>query len=150
MNGKFPSPDRQADGTLPPGIHELDWTSFRLLFGTGRSRQRLLAGLADLIDKLRLANCRTIYVGGSLVTAKHCPADFDACFDPIGVDLDCLRELEPALLAEHESDRSRLMRLYGGTMEPNLLNPADGKTPLQFFQFDTRTGETRGVAAINI
>jgi len=150
MSGNYLSPDRQEDGTLAPGIHDLDWPSFRLQFGRGRTRRRLLAGLAELVDMLRLADCRAIYVGGSLVTAKHHPADFDACFDPLGADLDFLKELEPALLAEHESDGSRLRQLYGGTMEPIIVNPVTGQTPLSFYQFDTRTGKSKGVVALKI
>ncbi|MCA9800416.1 MAG: hypothetical protein KC777_00440 [Cyanobacteria bacterium HKST-UBA02] len=150
MSGKSLSPARQEDGTLVPGIHNLDWPSFRLQFGRGRTRLRLIDGMAELVDMLRLADCQTIYVGGSLVTAKHRPADFDACFDPLGVDLDFLKELEPALLAEHESDGSRLRKLYGGTMEPIIVNPGNGQTPLSFYQFDTRTGKSKGVVALKI
>jgi len=54
--------------------------------GTPQRRQ-LLDGLAHTIEVLAAAGCRRLWLNGSFVTAKDEPADFDACWDPEGVDL---------------------------------------------------------------
>ncbi len=47
-------------------------------------------GLAKAVELLVAAGCGRLWLNGSFVTAKEEPADFDACWDPDGVDLDVL------------------------------------------------------------
>lgn len=140
----------KKDGTLMPGIYPSSWADFARTHSQSKQRKRLIAGLYRLVEILSSSGCRTIYLGGSLVTKKRNPADFDACFDATAVDLESLRRLEPALLHDFEQDTTTLRHRYGGTMEPIVVFPPTGTTILEFFQFDTRTGRPKGVLAIKL
>lgn len=84
-----------ASGNLPPGIHEATWDEFSRRFGSNGHRRALLAGLKAALMALRSAGCRRLYIGGSFVTAKELPADFDACWEAGDVDPSLL---DPVLL----------------------------------------------------
>lgn len=54
-------PDFDADGVLPPGIHEASsWDEITARFGWTAYRQDLLAGLADVLTDLRVAGCKLV------------------------------------------------------------------------------------------
>ena len=88
-------PQFDADGLLPPGIHQATWDEVAGTFGNTPWRRRLLDGLEMAIDDLRQAGCRTVYIDGSFVTDKEVPNDFDACWDEEGVAPELL---DPVLL----------------------------------------------------
>lgn len=71
---------------LPPGIHEASLGAVATALATNAWRCELFEGLVLACGKLRLAGCPTIYLDGSYVTGKPRPGDFDACWDPSGVD----------------------------------------------------------------
>jgi hypothetical protein len=79
-----------APGALPPGIHEATWAAVVVRYGYNPVRRRLLDGLAMALEGLRVAGCRRAYLGGSFVTTKPEPGDFDMCWDVAGVDEDRL------------------------------------------------------------
>jgi hypothetical protein len=61
-------PTFSEDGNLPPGIHEATWNAIVERFGTSSQRLRLLTGLEQALESLRVAGCRRAYINGSLVT----------------------------------------------------------------------------------
>jgi hypothetical protein len=77
-------------GRLPEGEHPVSWEELVDRFGWTPRRRRLLDGLAEAVELLAAAGCTRLWLNGSFVTAKDDPADFDACWDPDGVDLDAL------------------------------------------------------------
>jgi hypothetical protein len=81
--------------TRPDGEYDVDWQELVERFGWNPRRRQLLDGLAEAVELLATAGCRRLWLNGSFVTAKEEPADFDACWDPHGVDLDVL---DPVLL----------------------------------------------------
>jgi hypothetical protein len=74
-------PPFDDEGFLPPGEHEADWEEFSERFGWNERRKFLLSGLAQVIQILKEAECKRIWVDGSFVTTKENPDDFDACYD---------------------------------------------------------------------
>ena len=128
-------------GNLPPGIHEVDWDELQIRFGGSPRRVELLEGLREALITLSDAGCRTAYIDGSFVTAKEEPADFDVCWDAMGVDASLL---DPVLLELGEGRRAQKQR-FGGELFPSIASAEPGGTRfLEFFQRDRETGNPRG------
>jgi hypothetical protein len=140
-------PPLDAAGNLPSGIHWATWSELAERFGTSPRRAELLDGLKRALQSLTHAGCHTAYIDGSFVTAKEVPGDFDVCWDPLGVDGE---RLDPALL-DFTNRRMAQKAKYGGELFPSLAfaDPA-GNTFLEFFQIDKKTGEAKGIIAIDL
>jgi hypothetical protein len=120
-------------GNLPSGVHQVSWTDFQIRFANNSHRQQILVGLKQALRELAIAGCHTVYIGGSFVTSKEQPNDFDGCFDPMTVDL---YSLDPVFdSAATQQDR------FGGDLKPN-------PNFVGFFQTD-RDGNSRGVVEID-
>jgi hypothetical protein len=121
-------------GYLPPGIYEISWLELMERFVTNPQRQRLATGLAAAIRKLAIAGCRRVLIGGSFVTNKENPNDFDGWYESFGLDLNVLDTL---FLEDAESQ----MTVFGGTLfaPPNYEG---------FFQTD-RNGRPKGVIVLD-
>lgn len=77
-------------------------------------RRQLLDGLAEAVELLAAAGCTRVWLNGSFVTGKDEPADFDACWDPDGVDLDALDPIFFDLAAGRAHQKAR----FGGELFP--------------------------------
>lgn len=96
---------------------------------------------------LKEAGCLTAYIDGSFVTQKETPGDFDACWDPVGVDP--LR-LDPVLLM-FDSGRIAQKTKYGGELFiASIRNGRTGPAMLDFFQTDKDSGKRKGIVAIDL
>ncbi len=80
-------------GYLPPGVYEISWSELMERFVTNSHRQRLATGLAAALRKLGIAGCRRVVIGGSFVTNKEYPNDFDGWYESFGLDLNVLDRL---------------------------------------------------------
>jgi hypothetical protein len=109
----MPLPSFNADGNLPLGIYSATWQEFVDYFGFTDRRQELLLGLRSVLYQLKKVNCRVVYIGGSFVTSKAEPGDFDGFWDPTYVDLVGLEKSSPELL---RSDRKIQKAKYGGEL----------------------------------
>lgn len=139
-------PDFDEDGNLPPGVHSADWAEVTSRFGKSAVRRALLKGLELALQQLRIAGCKRVLLDGSFVTNKEKPGDYDACWDPFGVDYDLM---DPVFL-RFENGRAAQKLKYGGEFFPSF-DRADGiRTFEDFFQIDKNTGERKGIVAINI
>jgi hypothetical protein len=132
-------------GRLPEGLHEAEWDEVVERFGWNPRRRQLLDGLADAIDGLAAAGCRQVWLNGSFVTAKEEPADFDACWDSQGVDIDAL---DPVLL-DLSGGRAAQKARFGGELFPNVVEVRSGLTFSEFFQNERDTGR-KGIIVIRI
>lgn len=131
---------------LPPGIHYATLAEVETTFATNECRRRLFGGLAKGCAVLADAGCAVVFVDGSFVTGKPLPGDFDACWDPQGVDL---TTLDPVLLDFSEARKSQKQKYYGEFFPSPAL--ADGRrTFVEFFQVDRETGAPKGVIAIRL
>jgi hypothetical protein len=140
-------PEFDEYGNLPPGIHDATWTEIVTRYATSTRRRDLLDGLLDALQSLKTAGCGTTYLDGSFITTKEHPADFDACWESAGVDLD---RLDPELL--DFSDRRAVQRArYDGELFPaDWAASPDGITFLDFFQHDHITKQPKGIIAIDL
>jgi hypothetical protein len=138
-------PIEPSTGRLPEGEHEADWPEVLDRFGWNPRRRQLLDGLAEAIDVLAAAGCRRLWLNGSFVTAKEEPADFDACWDTDGVDLDLL---DPVLL-DLSDGRAAQKHRFGGELFPNVIETGSGLSFAEFFRNERDTGR-KGIVVIRI
>jgi len=140
-------PAFDAGGNLPPGIHPASWDEIVTRYATNTRRRELADGLLDALRSLKGAGCRMAYLDGSFVTAKELPADFDACWEIVGVDAGRLdREL-----LDFSNRRAAQKARYSGELFP-AETAADlaGTTFLDYFQRDRDTGQPKGIIAIDL
>jgi hypothetical protein len=129
---------------LPPGIHDATLDETKRRFGGNVRRATLFEGFERAYRLLTAAGCTTVYLDGSYVTGKPIPGDFDACWDPTGVDLSAL---DPILL-DLADGRRRQKLAFGGEFFPSRPGP-DGIPPfVQFFGVDRDTGHAKGLVRI--
>lgn len=94
---------------------------------------------------LRRAGCQSLFVDGSFVTSKEFPGDFDAVWDPKGVDGALI---DPILL--HAAGRTALKAKYAGDLFPEITETGSGLLFSEFFQLDKQTGQPKGIVAVNL
>lgn len=130
---------------LPLGIHTAGLADVAAAFATNVWRRQLFDGLVLASCRLRLAGCPTIYLDGSYVTGKPRPGDFDACWDPRGVDA---TKLDPVFL-DFANGRAAQKAAFKGEFFPSSMMCADvGQTFVDFFQLDRFTGKQKGIISI--
>ena len=132
-------------GYLPPGVHPATWSEIRSRFGTNMHRSRLVDGLERALRNLTEAGCRRVLVDGSFVSTKPLPNDYDAAWDPTGVDLD---HLDPVLL-DFANSRAAMKAKYGGELFPASAEAVPGIRFRDFFQSD-RDGLAKGVVEVDL
>lgn len=135
-----------AAGHLAPGIHSVDWSSFSQ-FGWNRRRRKLLAGLERQMRCLKAAGCQFVVIGGSFVTSKEKPGDFEGCFDAATTDTAVLMQLEPALVL---GDVAELAARDGGALVAPVYLESVGASMLEFLQFDDRINKRKGVVLVHL
>ena len=134
-----------VDGVLPPGEWDASWAEVVGAFGTSDWRRFLLAGCRQALESLEAAGCRRAWIDGSFVTGKPHPDDIDACYDPVGVDVEmlhpALRDLSPGRPAQKAE--------FGCEFFPNIVEGGSGKFFVEFFQHD-RDGRPKGIVVIDL
>jgi hypothetical protein len=132
---------------LPPGVHNGSFEEVKETFATNAWRRDLFDGLVDASIRLYQAGCRIVYLDGSYVTGKPHPGDFDACWDPTGVDLaklDCV-------FLDFKNGRAAQKAAFKGEFFPSATMCADvGRTFLEFFQLERFTGKQKGIVSISL
>ncbi|MBS1991951.1 MAG: hypothetical protein JSS83_15620 [Cyanobacteria bacterium SZAS LIN-3] len=148
---KMGLPSFDSDGQLPPGIYAIDRTALVTTFGGNARRRKLLQGLKAQLEILKQCGCKQVYLGGSFVSTKEKPGDFDGCFLLQDVDQNRLEALEPRLLGTNPDDSRRLERQYGGafTAQDETCG-RDSFGYLEFLQFDDRTGKHKGIVLLSL
>ncbi len=114
----------EANGNLPPGLHEATWQEFTSRFGETKHRRELLKGLYIALKALKLAGCKHAYIDGSFTTTKAVP-DFDGCWDEEGVNVELLFATEPALLQfdnKRAAQKARLPDDFDGCWDEEGVN----------------------------
>ncbi len=132
---------------LPPGIHLATLAEVETRFASNSKRRVRFKGFVAALANLRDAGCQRAFLDGSFVTAKPRPGDFDACWDPTGVN----RALLDPVLLTFENDRAAQKAKYSGELFPSTI-PADqaGTIFVEFFQIDRFTGSPKGIVAIDL
>lgn len=131
----------QENGNLVAGICELNWQEFITEYGYNKHRLKLIEGLERAIIELRDVQCKALYVDGSFVSKKSNPNDFDACWDPTGVDFVKL-SVKYTILMEFLPDTKKQKARYGGELFPSPRF-------LSFFQKD-KENNIKGIIKLNL
>lgn len=130
---------------LPPGVHVAALAEIEATFATNFRRRALFAGLLTAASLLRDAGCGTIYLDGSFVTGKPRPNDYDACWDPAGVDP---KRLNP-VFGDFKNERKAQKAAFKGEFFPSTWQEsASRRSFIQFFQVDRYTGAAKGILSI--
>ncbi len=138
-------PFEQTTGRLPPGEHDATWDEVVDRFGWNQHRRRLLDGLAEALALLADVGCTRVWVNGSFVTTKEEPGDFDAVWDPTGVDLEQLDEI----FFDFADGRRAQKERFGGELLPNVVEKVSGLVFADFFQNERDTGR-KGIVVIDL
>jgi len=131
---------------LPPGVHLATLEEIEQRFATNEKRRTLFEGFRRAVDALRQAGCTTIHLDGSFVTDKPEPGDFDACWDPAGVDP---AKLDPILL-DFADMRKRQKEKFGGELFPSSALASRAAGFLAFFLVDKYSGKPKGIIKVQI
>ena len=131
---------------LPPGVHDATLDEVENRFALSDHRKRLFAGFKEGVTALRKAGCRKIFLDGSFITEKPMPADFDVCWEPIGVNP---TKLDPVLLDFNDRRKKQKECFHGEFFPASSL--ADGShTFFDYFQIDKDTGNSKGIICIKL
>jgi hypothetical protein len=131
------------EGFLPPGIHPSNWEDFTAKYSFTPRRQALLTNMETLLQELRNQGGERVYVGGSFVTTKPEPGDFDMTWRVSGEELGRLMKKAPIL-----TNRQLQRETLGGELMATYPNsPGDGV--LGFLQ-KSRSGLQIGVVELNL
>lgn len=143
----MPIPLFNDDGNLPPGLHEASLEEIEAQFGWNSNRRELLIGLWRVLLHLKEARCEWAYLNGSFVTRKHTPADFDLCWQELGVEESQL----PQVFFDFTQKRAAQKRQFSGEIFPATApGGPDGRSFLDFFQRCKRTNHRKGIIAIKL
>ncbi|MBB5036336.1 DUF6932 family protein [Prosthecobacter dejongeii] len=141
-------PPHDQFGLLPPGLH---WTAdpneLAKRFAVGARRRRLFDGFIEGSYLLRLAGCRFVYLDGSFVTTKELPEDFDACWDPLGVQLE---KLDPVFFDFNNFRQAQKARFGGEFFPSGAQAEGPARTFFEFFQINKDTGAPKGLVAFKL
>jgi hypothetical protein len=129
---------------LPPGVHPATLAEVAKMFATNARRRALYDGLLRAAGALRAAGCGRLYLDGSYVTAKAVPGDYDACWDPTGMDG---AKLDPVFLNFNDK-RQAMKDKFGGEFFPASMANTPTQTFLDFFQIERFTGKAKGILLI--
>lgn len=141
-------PDFTSDGLLPPGEHPAAWDEISQRFGWNPHRQSLLAGLSAALIPLRSAGCSRLFLDGSFVTSKDLPGDYDAAWDPLGVNLGFLRLIEPVFFDFNNLRAAQKAKYLGEFFPATVTADAVGTTFYEFFQIDKHNGGMKGIVVL--
>ena len=136
-----------STGYLPPGLHVATWAEVVNYFGWNVRRRQICVGLHRALINLQSAGCSRVLIDGSFVTAKDQPGDFDAAYDPKGVD----GSLLDPILRRFDDERKAMKAKYFGEVFPwgEIACSVTGKLFLEFFQQD-RSGIPKGAVMMKL
>ena len=142
-------PDFTENGLLPEGIHRATFEEFEkrfAYFDLSDKRFRLFDKLRELYHQVRQSGIvKRFLVGGSFVTSKAEPNDFDCILvlDP-SIEGQNLRPMEYNLVS-----RQRARRIFGGDVISVAEGSVDYHGYLALFQ-STRADERLGIVEIEL
>lgn len=136
-------PEFTRDGFLPKGIYECTWAQFADRYGTNDRRRQLLRNIQFLLEQARrqMGNV-DIYVGGSFVTSKEQPGDFDMTWEISGEQVGQLYK-SAEILVNRQVQKEKL----GGQLMVTYPNSPNGGV-LGWLQ--QNRGRPVGVVKVNV
>jgi hypothetical protein len=134
-----------SDECLPAGLHWIGIRDFRDSFVNNYHRSWLFEGFVKACIELRKAGCGRVYVGGSFITSKQFPGDYDACWDPVGVSA---QSLDPFLY--DRSKATEQVKRYRGEWFIGKHGNGPESAMYKFITSDKATGIERGMVGMKL
>lgn len=134
-------PGFDQNENLPPGSYVCTVDEIEARFANNDHRRMLFNKLLRVIDILKEACCREIYLNGSFITAEPQPNDFDLCYEPTG--LEPTESFRPLLALDVEARQA----LYGGDIFPRMPEPPFCSDHVRLWQID-KNGDAKGIIRI--
>ena len=122
------------DGFLPPDVHLTNWADLTERFAADPNRARFLPGMQHALLDLREGGVNRAYVGGSFVTDKVIPGDFDIAYQ------DAANFAKSPALKRIFAHRDIMKMTYGGELQHDALD---------YFKH-ARDGRRIGVLALDL
>ena len=142
-------PPFDADGDLPQGLHQTAWTAFRerfCIFARSDRRLRLCRQIEQMIEEVQASHIvERILFGGSFVTSKSEPNDFD-CIIVLKAETR-YEELLP--FQRWVADTREASRRYGGDIFVTRTNQPTLAMYLDFFCMNRR-GKRVGLVEVQL
>lgn len=132
---------------LPPGIHQANLSEIEVRYATNPARRELFGGLLLAVSSLALAGCAQLYLDGSYVTGKPVPGDYDALWNPVGVDP---KKLDPVFFDFTNGRRAQKAKFKGEFFPSNALNSPSMQPFMDFFQIERFCGQRKGILSIDL
>lgn len=129
---------------MKPGIHSFTLEELKNQFSYNEPRAAIFEKIAKLASHLKNAGCQKLYIGGSFITGKKVPGDFDACFEYNGADM---RLLDP-LLKNPLADKVARKAKFGGDVFMRGANRMNADH-VREFQLG-RDSNTKGIVVIDL
>ena len=141
------SPQPNASGELPAGIHETTLDEVEAVFARTPKRNTLFEGLKRALENLKAAGVPRVYIDGSFVTSKAEPNDVDGCWE-WNDDID-LNQLDPVFL-DFSNQRQAMKEKYGVEFfVADWIEAGSGLTFLEFFQLN-QYDDPKGILMIDL
>ena len=136
-----------TSGYLPKGIHAASWSEFVAAFDFSPARKELLEGFLRAAQELRTHGVSELYVGGSFVSKRMNPKDYDCCFDDTNLDQS---NVDPVLI-DYSDERAAMKKKYGGEFFPAGAIAQFDPTEVyqEFFQHD-KNGRKKGLVLLDL
>jgi hypothetical protein len=131
---------------LPPGIHPSTLLEIEAVFAINPPRRDLFLGLVEGAASLRWSGCVELFLDGSFVTAKPIPGDYDACWNPAGVDP---TKLDPVFF-DFNNHRQAQKAKFKGEYFPSTFPNKPSQPFIEFFQIERFTGGRKGIVSIDL
>lgn len=132
---------------LPAGIHQASLSAVADRFASNARRRRLFGGLVRASRSLAHAGCKRVFLDGSFVTSKPWPGDYDACWDPSGVE----RDLMDPVFSIFDEGRAAQKAKFSGEFFPSTSRAdAAGRNFFDFFQIEKFSGLRKGIVLIDL
>jgi len=132
------------EGILSPGMHFASLREVQENFVYNEHRAWLFQGFLLACLELRRFGCGRLYLGGSFVTSKEFPGDYDACWDPAGVSA----EVDPLLW--DDTLRFEQNRKYRGDVLVSAAGDGAEHRHFQFLCHDKATGAPKGILGVKL
>lgn len=129
---------------LSPGVHNATLEEIEQRFAITERRMKLFKGFEKGVKSLKKAGCKVVLLDGSFISNKTIPGDFDALWDPIGVDL---KMIDP-VLREFSNGRKKQKSKYFGEFFPSSIKADGQRTFEEYFQIDKETGKAKGIIQV--
>lgn len=132
---------------LPAGIHHASLPAVSDRFGSNFHRRHLFGGLVRASRNLAQAGCRRLFLDGSFVTAKPWPGDYDACWDPCGVDR---QRMDPVFSNLAQRRAAQKAKYHGEFFPSSTRADQSGRNFVAFFQIEKFSGLRKGIILIDL